>query len=190
MKLTEIMPIEADRQDSEKWGRVFLHKEGKFIHAYEWSAWLIKQIVCTEEFQKQRGDQKMLSANRYKMKDGEYVMIGFPVESLSKYIPDYDVLGNDGLASEDFYIDIDASSLGSDFETLDLMFQTWKASCPEKEGKDKKKKDEQQQQAQVLGRSGLFSIVSQIISYPAEATTPIQDKEFISKMKAQAAALL
>ena len=105
-----------------------------------------------------------------------------------KYIPNYNVLGNDGLASDDFYIDIVVSSLGSDFETLDLMFHTWKADCPEKE--DKKKKDSQQQQAQALGRSGLFSIVSQIISYPAEATTPIQDKEFISRMKAQAASLL
>jgi hypothetical protein len=188
MKLTDVIHSEAERQEPEKWGRIILHKEGKFIHAYEWSAWLIKQIVCTEEFQKQRGDQKMLSANRYKMKDGEYVMIGFPVESISKYIPNYNVLGNDGQASEDFYIDIDVSSLGSDFETLDLMFHTWKADCPEKE--DKKKKDSQQQQAQALGRSGLFSIVSQIISYPAEATTPIQDKEFISRMKAQAASLL
>ena len=91
--------------------------------------------------------------------------------------------GDDGIND-----DIDVSSLGSDFETLDLMFHTWKADCPEKE--DKKKKDSQQQQAQALGRSGLFSIVSQIISYPAEATTPIQDKEFISRMKAQAASLL
>ena len=39
-----------------------MHKDGKFFHAYEWSAWLIKAFVCTEGFQKERGDSKMLSA--------------------------------------------------------------------------------------------------------------------------------
>lgn len=188
MKIADMLSLEGERQDPSTWNKIYLHKEGTFIHAYDWSAWLIKTFVCTEEFQQLRGDAKILSANKYKAKGSFYVMIGFPVESLSKYIPSYDVLTM-GEPSENFCISVDISSLGNDFETLNSLFEAWKEQCPEKE-KKVRTKDEQQQQAQALGRSGIFSIVSQIIGYPAENTTPIQDKEFISQLKQQVAALL
>lgn len=47
-----IAAIEYDRlrQEPGTWNKVILHREGKFYRAYEWSAWLIKTVVCTEEF--------------------------------------------------------------------------------------------------------------------------------------------
>ena len=52
-----IAAIEYDRlrQEPGTWNKVILHREGKFYRAYEWSAWLIKTVVCTEAFQKERG---------------------------------------------------------------------------------------------------------------------------------------
>ena len=44
-----IAAIEYDRlrKEPENWNKVILHREGKFYRAYEWSAWLIKTVVCT-----------------------------------------------------------------------------------------------------------------------------------------------
>ena len=90
MLIVPALEYEKQRQQPADWNKVILHREGKFYRTYQWSLWLIKTFVCTEEFQKQRGDDKMLSAKRYVgKKTGEYAMSGFPVESLSKYIPEY-----------------------------------------------------------------------------------------------------
>ena len=89
MRLTPALEFEKLRKDPESWNKIFLHKDGKFFRAYEWSAWLIKTVVCTEEMQKERGDQKMLTAMRYPTKQSEYVIIGFPIDSIGKYIPEY-----------------------------------------------------------------------------------------------------
>ena len=90
MLIVPALEYEKQRQQPADWNKVILHREGKFYRTYEWSLWLIKKFICTEEFQKQRGDDKMLSAKRYVgKKTGEYSMSGFPVESLSKYIPEY-----------------------------------------------------------------------------------------------------
>ena len=62
MRLNDALENEKNRQERESWNKIYLHKDGKFFHAYEWSAWLIKAFVCTEGFQKERGDSKMLSA--------------------------------------------------------------------------------------------------------------------------------
>ena len=69
MRLNDALENEKNRQEIESWNKIYLHKDGKFFHAYEWSAWLIKAFVCTEEFQKERGDSKMLSAFLYKTKN-------------------------------------------------------------------------------------------------------------------------
>ena len=62
MRLNDALENEKNRQERESWNKIYLHKDGKLFHAYEWSAWLIKSFVCTEGFQKERGDSKMLSA--------------------------------------------------------------------------------------------------------------------------------
>ena len=77
MRLNDALENEKNRKESESWNKIYLHKDGKFFHAYEWSAWLIKAFVCTEGFQKERGDSKMLSAFLYKTKNTEYIILGF-----------------------------------------------------------------------------------------------------------------
>ena len=92
MRITPALAYEKLRQDAESQNKIILHKDGKFYHVYEWSAWLLKTLVCTEELQRERGDAKMLQVNRFTTKSGEYVLAGFPLESVSKYIPEYDDL--------------------------------------------------------------------------------------------------
>ena len=56
MLIVPALEYEKQRQQPADWNKVILHREGKFYRTYEWSLWLIKKFVCTEEFQKQRVD--------------------------------------------------------------------------------------------------------------------------------------
>ncbi len=192
MKLIPALEYEKLREDSESWNKIILHKDGKFYHLYEWSAWLLKTVVCTEEFQRQRGDDKVFSVNRYKTKEREYVMYGFPIESLSKYVPEYDNLETMEGGDLKVSVTLPIETIGLTAEEMLARFETWKQECTFVEKKDKGRKNivSGDGQAAVLGRSGIFGILSQVLSYPVERMTPAENIEFISKLKQQVAALL
>ena len=187
MKIIPALEYERIRQDADSWNKVVLHREGKFYRAYEWSAWIIKTVVCTEAFQKERGDAKVLACNRYKNKNGEYVILGFPVESFSKYIPAYkDVMKME--EGDDLTIEIEMPFTGEEtYEQLQADFEAWKQACPEPEQKGSKGKP---QDATTSTRTGVFGIIQQILSYPIEKRTPSENTEFIMSLKDQAAEIL
>lgn len=191
MRLNAALEYEKLRQEKDSWNKVILHKDGRFYHAYEWSAWLIKTVVCTEEFQRQRNDNTILLAQQFITKNNNYVMLGFPVESLSKYIPDYvDVAALEG---DDLEITI---SLPQDddvtYEAVRAAFEEWRNGCPVKEHAKNAGKNVLKgvSQAAVLSRSGMFQIVAQVMAYPVEKSTPAENIEFISNLKQQVAQLL
>lgn len=191
MKLIPALEYEKLRQDAGSWNKIIAHREGKFYHIYEWSAWLVKTVVCTEDFQRKRGDTKMLTANRYKGKDNEYVMIGFPLESLSKYIPEY--TATESMEDGDIAITVDIPLDGDETaEVMQRAFKQWKQECPLLERKSKGHKDitSGDGRASQLARSGVFNILSEVLSYPVERTTPAENIDFISKIKQKVAALL
>lgn len=191
MKLIPALQYEKIRQDSESWNKIICHKEGRFYHIYEWSAWLVKKFLCTEEFQKQRGDNNILSAFRYQGKDVEYVMIGFPLESLSKYIHTYADVKK--MENDDLTITIDMPLEGNETEeSLRADFEEWKQSCLLKEKKAKSNREISNSPggAATMARSGMFQILSTVLSYPVERSTPAENLEFISKLKQQLASLL
>lgn len=190
MKLAVALENEKNRKEKESWNKIFLHKDGKFYHAYEWSAWLIKTFVCTEEFQKERGDNKLLSAFLYRTKNAEYAILGFPVESLSKYIPSYvDVTpqeNDDLLITADVSFDDDVT-----YETLTETYEAWRAMCEVKDSKKQQNRDAQQNNTAVaISKSGIFNILSRVLSYPVEKSSPAENIEFISALKQQIASLL
>lgn len=191
MRITPILEMEKARESIEDFTKIFLHKEGKFYRLFEVSAFLVKNYVCTEDFQKQRGDKSILQSPRYQTNNDEYVIAGFPVESFSKYIPNY-VDAQKG-ENDDVIVTIDAALFGEDIsvETLQTAFEDWKMACPLK-GRNKSRSEVASGASQqaALGRSGIFSIVSEILAYPVEASTPAQNIEFISKMKGKLVQLL
>ena len=187
MKVKELLEIEEKRNNENKF-RIYLNKEGNFYRSYNWSAWLIKTYVCTEEFQKERGDEKMLNVTHYKTNKNEYFFVGFPLQSVSKFIPNYDSSksGEDGM----LIIDIDKSN-NDTIELMEKNYNEWVGLIPiserKKSNKDIKKVNEQ---ASALGRSGLFSIVSKILSYPTEQKTLLENFEFICDIKREIINLL
>jgi hypothetical protein len=191
MRITPALAYEKLRQDAESQNKIILHKDGKFYHVYEWSAWLLKTLVCTEELQRERGDAKMLQVNRFVTKSGEYVLAGFPLESVSKYIPEYDDLQEmeGGDLSITITLSDDMQQLSN--EQLLTMFEEWKQDQPVKEGrKSTREIHAGSSQAPTLAKSGVFAIISEVLSYPVEQKTPAENIEFISKMKQSIVALL
>ena len=191
MKITPTLEYEKLRQDPQSWNKIYLHKDGKFFRAYEWSAWLIKTAVCTEEMQKQRGDQKMLQANRYVTKKGEYVSVGFPLESLAKFMVGFD--GFDPSTVEDYaeFALASTDDASTSYEELNAAFETWKQSLPEKDTKQGQKPVHGGAGVDTEGgRVGMFQILSQVLSYPIESKTPAENAEFIAGLKRQLASLL
>ena len=191
MKLSNALDVEKARTDKDSWNKVYLHRDGKFYHIYDWSAWLVKTIVCTEEFQQERGDAKMLLAQMYNTKNASYVIIGFPIESLSKYIPQYENVtpteDGDILLEVELPYDYDTTT----YEDLEADYQAWRDSCPIKENKKPNKYDSRNDSnTSFLASSGLFSIVSRILSYPIEKSTPAENIEFISNIKQQIVKML
>ena len=187
MLIVPALEYEKKRQDPSDWNKVILHREGKFYRAYEWSLWLIKTFVCTENFQKQRGDEKVLSAKRYVgKKTGEFTMSGFPVESLSKFLPEYQsVRPMEG--GDDLEVTVNLPLHGDEtFDTLFAAFSAWKQSLELSESDDKKG-------GKGKGASphtGVFAIVSKLLAYPVEKKSSAENVEFISDLKMMAADLL
>ena len=191
MKITPALEFEKLRQDSESWNKIYLHKDGKFFRAYEWSAWLIKTLVCTDEFQKERGDAKVLAANRYVTKKGEYVSVGFPLESLSKYMPNFaDVDFSTIEDYAEFTVEMTEYEEMPTYEELLASFESWKKSLPEKNAGSTKPSRAVANIDTEGGRSGMFQIMSQVLSYPLESKTPSDNAEFIAKLKQQLVSLL
>ena len=191
MKLIPALELEKLREEENTWNKIVLHHDGKFYHAYEWSAWLIKTVTCSEDFQKERGDDKILSANRYLTKNNEYAMIGFPIESMSKYIPEYkDVRKME--EGDDMEIEIELNMEDDvTFDQLNKAFEEWKVSLPMKETKKVvRNATEGVSQAAILSRTGVFQIIAEIMAYPVERSTPADNINFISNMKQEIAKLL
>ena len=182
-----IAAIEYDRlrQEPGTWNKVILHREGKFYRAYEWSAWLIKTVVCTEAFQKERGDTKPLSCHRQKNKSGEFAMLGFPVESISKFIPTHKNIAPLTDSPDDICIEIDIPLQGDEtYEQLRHRFESWRGTLPEPANKSNKANSEAPR------KTGAFQIIADLIAYPLERKTADENIEFISSLKQKAAELL
>ena len=187
MLIVPALEYEKNRQQPADWNKIILHREGKFYRAYEWSLWLIKTVICTEDFQKQRGDDKVLQAKRFVgKKTGEYAMSGFPVESMSKYIPEYQTV-RPMEGGDDLEITINLPLKGDEtYEVLFAAFSEWKQSL-EMHDPDEKRNGKGKD---IKPRGGAFAIVQKLLAYPVEKKSSADNVEFISELKELAAELL
>jgi hypothetical protein len=191
MRITPALEFEKLRQDPESWNKIYLHKDGKFFRAYEWSAWLIKTVVCTEEIQKERGDSKMLTANRYVSKKGEYVSVGFPLESLAKFMIGFDDFDPNTVDDYATFTIQTYDEESASYDDLLAAFEEWKHALPEKDTKQSQKSNRTGSNIDTEGgRMGMFQIMSQVLSYPIESKTPADNAEFIAMLKRQLSSLL
>ena len=191
MRLTPALEYEKLRQDADSLNKIILNKDGKWYHVYEWSAWLLKTVVCTEEMQKERGDAKPLAVSHCNTKTGDYVMAGFPLESVAKYIPQYEELREmeDGDICISITLSEELSTLSP--EEMAEAYEGWKQAQPLKENrKSVRQVVSGDTKPAALARSGVFGIISEVLSYPVEQKTPAENIEFISQLKQRIISLL
>ena len=203
-KLADILPIEHDRQEPEKWNVIHLFKTGTFYSAYEWSAWLTAVISFNDEVRMQTRERQPLSVTRNTIAsaDGEtFCKIGFPIRSVDKFIPnrtDFTPIDDSHLT---ITIELPQPTDGSEvtYERLSEAFEKWKESQPIKKPKDKDEttdapkpaatKNTTTQHATIM-TSGQSGLISQIMAYPLDQRTPMENIEFISSLKQQIASIL
>ena len=203
-KLADILPIERDRQEPEKWNVIHLFKTGTFYSAYEWSAWLTAVISFNDEVRMQTRERQPLSVTRNTIAsaDGEtFCKVGFPIRSVDKFIPnrtDFTPIDDSHLT---ITIELPQPTDGSEvtYERLSEAFEKWKESQPINKPKDKDEttdapkpaatKNTTTQHATIM-TSGQSGLISQIMAYPLDQRTPMENIEFISSLKQQIASIL
>ena len=91
-KLADILFIERERNEKERWNEIHLFTTGGFYSAYEWSAWLTSVISYNDEVRKQSKDRMPLAVSRNPIASSEgdtFCRVGFPIKSVAKFIPTY-----------------------------------------------------------------------------------------------------
>lgn len=188
----EIQELEADRQVPESWNMIHLLREGNYWHAYEWSVWLINEVMHAEIKRRHPEDEHvvMKPVRKYaKNIDGEYVFVGCQEKSFEKYMPKE--LQMDYLLVDNLRIDIPIempAELGElSYERLHKMYLEWKESVPL--SKDKTSNKVQNMRNGKLSvedgstNNGLMAILTKVLSFQLAKHTPYQAQEFIGELQ-------
>ncbi len=194
-KLADILTIERDRQEQEKWGMIHLFKTGSFYTAYEWSAWLTSVISYNDEVRKQSKTRMPLTVTRNKIATtGEetFCKVGFPLKSVDKFIPlrtGFEPIDDSHII---ITIELPQPTDGSKitYERLVEAVDKWKEAQPIKTTKEKKPVGEATKTVVHSPPTGQGGIIAQILSYPLSERTPLENFQFISNLKQQISIIL
>lgn len=194
-KLNEILELEKDRHESDKWNVIHLFKTGGFWSAYEWSAWLIAVIAFNDEVRMRTKDRKPLAVSRYASEDGNstFCKVGFPLKSIDKFIPErLEVLINDDkhLALRISLPPADSDGVVTNYETISGKINEWRDAQTLKERGNKKKKPAASAPAPPQQHTATSGIISQILAYPLSQRTAAENIAFISELKKQITSIL
>lgn len=185
--ISDIIKIEHETRvdDPTCIRKLYLFREGNFTRAYNISAWMIVHFVCG------KGGVNQPKPTRRTLKDGtDFVFVGFPNVSITKYIPSDLKISE---VSEKMSV-IDASALLPDnLDDLNKIleeYEKWKETIPVKEEKSKERKNENTASSDVEDVRGvrrknvsLTMIFQQILGYDIAAHSPMEWGEFIKSLK-------
>ena len=185
--IKEIQQIEHETRvdDPTCIRKIYLFREGNFTRAYDISAWMMVHFVCGKDGVNQP------KPTRRTLKDGtDFVFVGFPNVSITKYIPSDLKISE---VSEKMSV-IDASALLPDnLDDLNKIleeYEKWKETIPVKEEKSKERKNENTASSDVEDVRGvrrknvsLTMIFQQILGYDIAAHSPMEWGEFIKSLK-------
>ena len=172
--IQEILEFESGRSEPEMQRVIHLFQEGSFYRAYEWSAWLMCRYL--HEFK--------VTHRRMKGIEQTVILIGFPVTSLSKWvaadIERHDVSDKHITFKLPEYVLSDLEEGGNPEE----VFNDWKSNQPIVEKATRRPSDALQPPVMSLSM-----IAQRILSFPLEASSPLECYQFLSEIKQQIAKL-
>lgn len=173
--LKTIVEKEKIRTNIDDKRKVFLYKEGSFLRAYEWSAWLCSRYIS--EFKVTHKMVKSLNQS--------VAYIGFPVTSLEKFMPEGSVSDMTVLSEPWFSLPHQMVDSGLDLDA----FEKWKNSFPVSEAK-KKEEDKPTFSESNAPSGGLFSMAKRIVEYPVESKSPLECMYFLIELRKQVMTML
>ena len=159
---------------------IYLFVEGMFYRAYERSAWLCCRYV--NEFKVTRRDMKN--------SDDSVVFIGFPVSSLSKFVPQgVAVEQSEGYAL--LHLPLENHPELSDTAAADEAFANWKNAVPNASTVAKKTSLQKDLKHMPDGEPRRMSeIMLSIMAFPVEQKTPMECMMFVADIKQKIAKLM
>lgn len=183
--ISEILRIEKETRanDPSNISKCYLFKEGSFIRAYEFSAWLLVNVVGDKSVNSQ------LKTTHKSLKDGtDFIFVGFPVVSTTKYIPSN--IKIESVDDKQSIIDISELVPDNDENRQKILseFQTWKDSIPVKEEKNKSEGNPSDRNEH--RNVSLTMVFQQILGYDMTVHTPMEWGEFIKSLKADLTKIL
>lgn len=178
--IKEVAKEEAIRLSSGIRNELHLYKEGTFLRAYNWSAWLACRFL--NEFK--------VNKRHFKDVDDAVVFIGFPEKSLDKWLPE----GIEQVAVEEKHLVLRLPDmlLGSNPDSLMNDYSAWIESIPLTATKEASKKNTSgvERAKPSAGTETLTTIMQQILAWPVESRSPLESMNFLADVKVRLAALI
>ena len=181
--IKEIIESESKEVTAGHRDILHLHREGSFLRAYEWSAFLACRYL--HDFKANKRSFKGI--------DKPVAFIGFPETSLNKWMPE----GAEQTTIEEKHLAIRLPEMffsGDTPDVLDAAFAEWKESVPlsEAQTKTEKKLKVQSDSGIVSKEDGytLTSIMQRILAYPIESKSPLESMAFLADVKRQLATMI
>lgn len=168
--------MEYDRSTALQCRTIYLHKDGKFYRAYQMSAWLYSKSINAYK----------VTHRRFKSVEETVAFIGFPTESLMKWIPDgFEVDGSDERlvrisVPDDVVADICSGS------EVQAAYKSWKESQPLNEPYEsvpEKSKSPAPPNVTKRMSPSMFGIMQQILAFPIESKSPIDCMLFLAEVR-------
>ena len=185
MSLTkELIDYERQLVQTGRTREVHLHKEGTFLRAYDWSAWLCCRYL--HEFK--------VNKRQFKGIDEAVAYIGFPETSLQKWMPE-----GAGQRVEDekhLVVTLPEAMFHEPPEAMQVAYTEWKENIPLTEAQPGLRrrgggKGEDAEDDNPYGSpTTLTSIMQRILAWPLESKSPLETVTFMADIKQRLAALI
>lgn len=178
--------IEQERQQVQagQLRDVHLHKEGTFMRAYDWSAWLCCRYL--HDFK--------VNKRTFKGIDDPVAYIGFPETSLAKWIPEGTEQHAEG--EKHLVVTLPEVMVIDNPEDLTSAYVKWKESIPLTEASlgMRKKGGGKNDGNNVDGADGtpltLTAIMQRVLAFPIESKSPLECMIFLADIKQRMASLV
>lgn len=175
--LNEILEFEQRREAVSDWRRIYLHKDGKFYRAYQVSAWLYSCAI----------NEYKVTHRRFKSVPESVLFVGFPVESLLKWVPETVVMNSDD--EQLILLELPEEMLSSICGEQEprQAYEEWKVLHPLSEEKQsanvKEARSGTKSSEPRRPQPAIFSLMQRILGFPIESKSPIECMLFLAEIR-------
>lgn len=177
----EIIYQESERQENSVCNEIHLWREGTFLRAYDWSAWLACHYL--HDFK--------VNKRQFKDIDEPVAYIGFPESSIGKWLPegaDQTVMGENHLL-----LRLPDAMLSDTLDNMSDVYASWKDEIVKNESNNSQRhrggaKDKEA--SAVEQPATLTNIMQRILAWPIESKSPLDSMAFLADLKQQLAHIL